>query len=94
MDLILRVPHPARSRLRIAGSGNQTPTTGSPVSRIEVQPYCGAKSRSSHGWTKLLTNGSSYHSETSWLKAWMSLKPRPGSLGSPKVPGEIIELNK
>src|SRR5436305_3922729 len=47
------------------------PTTGSPVSRIDVHPYCGAVGVS-HGSTQLFTNGSSPHSATSWLKAWMS----------------------
>ena len=46
-------------------------TTGSPVSRMSVQPYCGAVGVS-HGSTKLFTNGSSAHSAISWLSAWMS----------------------
>src|SRR6476659_6778271 len=47
------------------------PTTGSPVSRIPVHPYCGAVGVT-HGLTQLFTNGSSAHSATSWLRAWMS----------------------
>src|SRR5437879_6280175 len=47
------------------------PTTGSPVSRMLVHPYWGAVGVS-HGSTKLLTNGSSPHSATSWLIGWMS----------------------
>src|SRR3954465_6358279 len=57
------------------------PTTGSPVSRIGVQPYCGAVGVI-HGLTQLFTNGSSPHSATSWLSAWMSAmygaENRPG----------------
>src|SRR4051794_26982911 len=40
------------------------PTTGSPVSRIFVQPYCGAVGVN-HGSTQLFTNGSSAHSAIS-----------------------------
>ena len=43
-------------------------TTGSPVSRMLLQPYCGAVGVS-QGSTRLLTNGSSAHSEISWLSA-------------------------
>src|SRR3954465_10065722 len=57
------------------------PTTGSPVSRTGVQPYCGAVGVI-HGLTQLFTNGSSPHSATSWLSAWMSAmygaENRPG----------------
>src|SRR6266550_5725585 len=60
------------------------PTTGSPVSRRSVQPYCGAGGVS-HGSTKLLMNGSSAHSATSWLSAWMSCSAH-AEIG-PKKPG-------
>src|SRR5438445_6754778 len=57
------------------------PTTGSPVSRMPVQPYCGAVG-ANHGLTQLLTYGSSAHSATSWLRAWMS-----AMYGAPNSPG-------
>jgi hypothetical protein len=40
----------------------------SPVAGVLVRPYCGAVGVSD-GWTVLLTNGSSAHSEISWLSA-------------------------
>src|SRR6478736_5360227 len=59
--------------------GNHTPTTGSPVSRTPVQPYCGAVGVS-QGCTALSTNGSSSHSATSCESAWMSDRPRRGDV--------------
>src|SRR6476620_3275238 len=47
------------------------PTTGSPVSRRFVHPYCNAVGVS-HGLTMLLRKGSSPHSATAWLSPWMS----------------------
>src|SRR6184192_762912 len=61
----------------LPASGNHTPTTGSPVSRTPVHPYCGAVGVS-HGLTALFTNGSSSHSATSFESAWMSARPRVG----------------
>src|SRR5438309_7961801 len=66
------------------------PTTGSPVSRRSVQPYCGAVGVS-HGSTKLLMNGSSAHSATSWLSAWISCSAQL-EIG-PKKPGVTYEAH-
>jgi hypothetical protein len=46
----------------------------SPDSSVFEHPYCGAIGEN-HVGTTLFTNGSLYHSETSWLKASMSSFP-------------------
>src|SRR5436190_20554838 len=67
------------------------PTTGSPVSRMFVHPYCGAVGVS-HGSTKLFTNGSSPHSAISWLSAWMSCSAQ-AEFGL-KRPGRTYEAHE
>ncbi len=57
-------------RKELASFAKPTPTTGSPVSRMFEQ--FGAMAGDVHGCTKLLTNGSSAHSEISWLSGSMS----------------------
>src|SRR5690348_18075899 len=69
------------------------PTTGSPVSSTGVQPYCGAVGVN-HGSTLLFTNGSSAHSETSWLRAWMSCSAQSvPPFARAKTPGEVYDAN-
>src|ERR1700747_3419158 len=68
-------------------------TTGSPVSMRPLQPYWGAVGVS-HGSMVLLTNGSSAHSEISWLSAWMSCSAQSvPPFGRAKNPGEVHEAH-
>ena len=53
-----------------------------------MQPYCGAVGVS-QGSTVLFTNGSSAHSETSWLSPWMSCSAQSvPPFGRAKMPGD------